>query len=86
MEKYKVFAHGLGASPGIIEGNVVVILTIEELNKVDNGNIIVVRESNPAWTLGLMKGTALISEFGGVICHAAIIASSRSFFRLVGLI
>lgn len=74
MSKMKFLAGGVGASSGITEGKVVMVRKISELSKVQNGDIIVVRESNPAWTVGMMKAAAIISEFGGIICHAAIIA------------
>lgn len=74
MPVNKILARGVGASPGVIEGKVVVVREISDLSKVQNGDIIVVLESNPAWIVGMMKASALISEFGGIICHAAIIA------------
>lgn len=74
MSESRVLAIGVGVSSGTAEGRIAVVHSVSELSKVQEGDIIVVRESNPAWTVGMMKASALISEYGGVICHAAIIA------------
>jgi len=74
MPKQKIILKGTGASPGVARGKVVVVDKVSELSKVKGNEIIVVRESSPAWTVGMMRASALISEFGGIICHAAIIA------------
>lgn len=74
MAAGRELARGVAASPGEAEGKVVVVQSVLELSKVQEGDILVVRESNPAWTVAMMNATGLISQFGGIICHAAIIA------------
>lgn len=73
-QESKIVARGMGTSPGVATGPVTVGKNISDLSRVQNGDVIVVRESNPAWTVGMMKASALISELGGIICHAAIVA------------
>ncbi|MBM3308919.1 MAG: hypothetical protein FJY77_01570, partial [Candidatus Altiarchaeales archaeon] len=65
--KDKVIAKGRPASPGTTAGTVKVVLKVEELSKVELGDILVVKYSNPAWTVGMVKAAALVSETGGVI-------------------
>jgi len=70
----KIIAKGRAASPGITAGLARIVTSIEELSKVVPGDILVVKKSNPVWTIGMMTASALISETGGVISHIAIIA------------
>ena len=74
MPQNRVLARGVPASSGVAEGKIAVVNEIDELPKVQDGDILVVRENNPAWTLGMMKASAFVSEFEGIISHTAIIA------------
>ena len=65
---------GLPVSSGIYEGNVKVLRSNADFDKVCEGDIIVVYASSPAWTVPLLKAGALIAEVGGILCHTAIIA------------
>jgi len=65
---------GLPVSNGIYEGVVKVLKTTADFDKVEEGDVIVVYASSPAWTVPLLKAGALIAEVGGILCHTAIIA------------
>ena len=65
---------GLGLSPGTVEGTIHKAHTLEDLDLLDDGQILVVARSNPAWTAGMLRAGGFICEEGGVICHAAIVA------------
>ena len=69
-----LIAHGLGASTGIVTGRVRVLSSPDELDQLEASEILVVQYSSPAWSTGMLKAGAIISEHGGIICHAAIIA------------
>lgn len=70
----KIVARGTPASPGVAVGLIRVVSRTEELPKVRMGDILVVKSSNPAWTVGIVKAAALVCETGGIISHVAIIA------------
>jgi pyruvate,water dikinase len=70
----KLIAQGLGASTGIVTGQVRVLSSPSELDQLVDGEVLVVQHSNPAWTVGMLRAGAIISEFGGIISHAAIVA------------
>jgi pyruvate,water dikinase len=55
-------------------GNAKIVLSPDDFDKVENGDVIVVFASSPAWTEALLKAGALIAEVGGVLCHTAIVA------------
>jgi len=65
---------GLPASSGSYEGNVKVLLSMKDFDKVQEGDVIVVHSSSPCWAVPLLKAGALIAEMGGILCHTAIIA------------
>ncbi|MDR0917915.1 MAG: hypothetical protein LBM93_01485 [Oscillospiraceae bacterium] len=65
---------GLAVSKGKYEGTVKVLKSTADFSKVEDGDILVVYASSPAWTVPLLKSGALIAEVGGILCHTAIIA------------
>lgn len=65
---------GLPVSSGTYEGVVKVLKTTADFGKVEEGDVIVVYASSPAWTVPLLKAGALIAEVGGILCHTAIVA------------
>jgi pyruvate,water dikinase len=66
--------NGVAVSSGLYEGQVKIVLDIKDFNKVEEGDVLVVYASSPAWTVPLLKAGALIAEVGGILCHTAIIA------------
>jgi len=76
MEKYiKTTAlRGLSASKGRGRGIAKIVLTAADVEKVQEGDVMVVARSNPAFVTGLFKASAVVSEIGGSITHLAILA------------
>jgi len=70
----KLIAQGLGASTGVVTGRVRVLSSPNELDQLETGEVLVVQHSSPAWSVGMIRACAIISEFGGIISHAAIVA------------
>ncbi len=70
----KMIAQGLGVSTGIVTGRVRVLFNPEELDQLEIGEVLVVQRSSPLWTVGMLRAGAIISEVGGMISHAAIVA------------
>ena len=69
-----VVANGIGASAGTYTGPVRIVSALSELSGLAEGDVLVVRASNPAWTIGMLRSGAIVTELGGPICHAAIVA------------
>ena len=69
--------RGLTASPGIITGKVRIIKTVQDVHKVKTGDIIVAVMTRPDYMSGIKKASAIVTDEGGVTCHAAIV--SREF-------
>lgn len=76
---------GIPVSRGVYEGIVKVVASTKDFGKVQEGDIIVVYASSPAWTVPLLKAGALIAEVGGILCHTAIIARELGIPAIVNI-
>jgi phosphohistidine swiveling domain-containing protein len=77
--------HGLVAFPGNIEGKSKVIYTNKDLYKIEEGDIIVTTMTRQDFVPYFGKIRALITEEGGITCHAAIIARELGIPCIVGV-
>ncbi|ORA19914.1 PEP-utilizing enzyme [Mycobacterium arosiense] len=67
--------HGVGASAGVVEGPVRVILDAADPDaEVEPGEILVTRMTDPSWASLMYVSSALVVDIGGTFNHAAIIA------------
>ncbi len=70
----KVSWEGIPVSPGIASGPARIVLTSSELDKVNLGDILVVRAIDPGWTVVFGRIKGLVMEVGGQLSHGAIVA------------
>ena len=65
---------GIGVSPGIASGKARVLTGLQEMFRIQPGEILVVLTTDPGWTplFGIIKG--LVMEVGGVLSHGSIVA------------
>ena len=82
--KEKLILEGLGASPGVVKGKVKIILTPREANKMKDGEILVTVMTNPLYVTAIQRAKAIITDVGGMICHAAIVARELGIPCVVG--
>jgi pyruvate,water dikinase len=67
--------QGIGASAGVVEGRVKVILDPGDPEaEVEPGEILVTRMTDPSWASLMFVSSALVVDIGGTFNHAAIIA------------
>src|SRR5438094_629791 len=76
---------GIAASSGSVTGTARLVRVVDDLDALKEGEVLVVRESSPAWTVGMLRSGAIVAEFGGVICHAAIVARELGIPAVVGV-
>lgn len=84
MPKRKIILRGIPASPGIVKGKVKIINFPREIDKMEEGDILVASFTTPLYTPALMKASAIITDFGGFLCHAAIVARELGIPAVVG--
>ena len=70
-----VIGRGISVSPGVIEGPVKIVDSHEDVYLVKPGDIVVVKYSNPLFTLAVMSSAGLICEVGGVLTHICIVCA-----------
>lgn len=80
----EVLVRGLGASPGIAAGNVKIILDIEELDKIKDGDIMVTTMTTPDMVPAMKRSSGIVTDEGGVTCHASIISRELGIPCVVG--
>lgn len=76
---------GLAVSDGYAEGTVKVLIDENDFGKVEQGDIIVVPRSSPAWTVPLMCAAGMICEVGGRLSHIAIICREMGVPCVTGI-
>jgi pyruvate, water dikinase len=64
---------GFASSAGVVEGKVRVVKRLEEITKIEQGEILVCPTTNPAWAPIFTKIKASITDIGGLTSHAAIV-------------
>ncbi len=64
---------GIGCSPGTYEGTARVVLDLNDVGRIKNGDILITKFTDPGWTPTLATVGAVVTEVGGVLSHAAVI-------------
>lgn len=85
MDPSNAVLTGIGASPGITTGTARTIRTIDQFSAVRPGDILVCHTTDPAWTPLFGVAAAVITETGGVLSHAAIVAREYRIPAVVGI-
>ncbi|KUI09173.1 phosphoenolpyruvate synthase [Mycolicibacterium acapulense] len=83
-DKHLVLARGLAAAPGIASGKVRVLESPDEGAQLQEGEILVAQMTNPDWLPTIRRAAALVTDTGGMTCHAAIVARELSVPCVVG--
>ena len=79
-----VLVRGLGASPGMAAGNVKIVLDIDELDKIKDGDIMVTTMTTPDMVPAMRRASGIVTDEGGVTCHASIISRELGIPCVVG--
>jgi pyruvate,water dikinase len=66
--------RGIGCSPGVVDARVKIIRDITETERLEEGDILVTEFTDPGWTVTFGLLSAVVTETGGTLSHAAVIA------------
>ncbi len=80
----EILLKGLGASPGIGVGKVKIVLSQEEISKVEEGDVLVTTMTTPDMVPAMRKASAIVTDEGGLTCHAAIVSRELGVPAVVG--
>jgi phosphoenolpyruvate synthase/pyruvate phosphate dikinase len=72
------------AYPGKVIGTVKYVNTPEMMNKMENGDILVAYATQPNLLPAMKKASAFVTDFGGITCHAAIVAREWKIPCIIG--
>jgi pyruvate,water dikinase len=80
----KRLLRGLPASPGLVAGKAHVILDVKQISEFQNGEILVTEMTSPDWAPAMRKALAIVTNSGGITCHAAIVSRELGVPCVVG--
>ncbi len=68
-----VLVSGLAAAPGVATGPVRILRNTADGPSLVRGEVLVASMTNPDWVPTMRRAAALVTDGGGVTCHAAIV-------------
>ncbi len=80
----KIFATGRAIGQKIGAGKVRVVSGLDEMDKVQPGDVLVTDMTDPDWEPIMKRAAAIVTNRGGRTCHAAIIAREMGIPAVVG--
>ncbi|MGY0633079.1 phosphoenolpyruvate synthase [Luteimonas sp. A478] len=83
-ERGKVVAEGRAIGQRIGSGTARVIRSIDDMHKVQPGDVLVADMTDPDWEPVMKRSAAIVTNRGGRTCHAAIIARELGVPAVVG--
>lgn len=79
-----ILVKGLGASPGIAGGPVKIFSEEMSLDEVKEGDVMVTQMTTPDMVPAMTRAAAIVTDEGGMTCHAAIVARELGIPCVVG--
>ncbi len=77
--------RGLGASKGMAKGKVKIVRGVGDLNDVLYGDIMIAITTHPDFLPAMERAAAIVTEEGGLTCHAAIVSRELGIPCIVGV-
>jgi pyruvate,water dikinase len=76
--------HGIAASAGTYEGRARVVLGAEQFANVQQGDVLIARTTSPTYNVLLPLLGGIVTDRGGLLSHAAIVAREYGLPAVVG--
>lgn len=80
----EAIVRGTGASAGIVTGPARIVVGPDDFERVQPGDIIIAPSSNPSWVPLFTIAGGLVTNTGGVLSHAAVVAREFDLPAVVG--
>jgi phosphohistidine swiveling domain-containing protein len=80
----KADLYGTASTPGVAEGIARVLTSPTQLSQLVAGEILVVPTSNPAWNPAFNFVSGVVTDSGGALCHAIIVAREYGISCVAG--
>ncbi len=75
---------GNPASAGTVQGIARIIITMDDADRLEPGDILVTRLTTPDWTPLFAVASAVVTDYGGALIHAAVVAREYGIPAVVG--
>lgn len=85
LPSIKTEFYGIPASGGVTMGNVRVVLSVDDIDKIQLNDILVTRFTDPGWTSCFHLISGLVTEVGSSLSHGAIIAREYGIPAVTGI-
>lgn len=82
--KGEIILSGIAASPGIASGKIKIIENLEDLKKINKGDVLVTKMTNPDMVVTMQKSAAIVTDQGGLTAHASIVSREMGIPCIVG--
>lgn len=79
-----LLVSGLGASPGTASGTVRILRSPDAGAELQAGEILVAPMTSPDWVPVMRRAAAIVTDSGGMTCHAAIVSRELGIPCVVG--
>jgi pyruvate, water dikinase len=79
-----VLLRGLGAAPGVGSGRARVVASRENAGRLVDGEVLVTHMTAPDWVPLMRRAAAIVTDSGGMTCHAAIVSRELGIPCLAG--
>lgn len=66
--------RGQVGNKGKVQGSVRVIMNVDDFGKMQSGDILVTTMTTPDFVILMQKSAAIVTDIGGMLCHAAIVS------------
>jgi pyruvate, water dikinase len=76
--------RGLGAAPGRASGPVRVISSLADAGRLADGDVLVTHMTAPDWVPLMRRAAGIVTDSGGMTCHAAIVSRELAVPCVVG--
>lgn len=81
---FSALVRGVPSSPGQARGPARLVWSVDDFSRVRPGDVLVCRTTDPAWTPLFRLAAAVVTETGGLLSHAAIVAREYRIPAIVG--
>jgi pyruvate,water dikinase len=83
-ERGEELLRGLGAAPGVAAGPVRVVAERDHGSDLVEGEVLVAHMTAPDWVPLMRRAAAIVTDSGGMTCHAAIVSRELGIPCVVG--
>ncbi len=83
-ERGERLVTGLSIGHGIGEGPALIIESVEEIERFEDGAVLVTKMTDPDWVPIMKRAAAIVTDLGGRTSHAAIVSRELGIPAIVG--